>query len=403
VHGHVTDSQAGAAVDFYFEYGTTIAYGAQTSTTTDYGANGGDVSRLVDGLTPGTVYHYRVVAISGGETTHGDDRTFTTSAPPDRDGDGFPDSSDSCPDQPGVAQGPANAPGCPAPSNSDSDGDGFIDREDQCPNQAGKPQGPYNAAGCPPPPDDDADGYIGGDDFCPTESGGEGPGQRPGCPPPPDTDADGFRNHSQPGGDQCPDQPGPAANEFNRNRTGCPEADGDGDGLADHRDECPDERRAPWDGALTVDARGCLPFAVNFSIDKTRPPTIKEFLKTGYSGNLYVGYGGGPHIPNKPLVKMKGTMSVAKATAKKLKLESPVIDTSTDQSPKTAEDPEGGGRYAFWKFSPPRALKKKLSSLKRLNVTIVWVLTDAQGKKYTYKATAALGTKVKPKEPVPVQ
>lgn len=402
LHGTVTGSSAGAAVQYRFEYGPTDEYGSQTSTEWEYGGSGGDVSHLVGGLTQGTVYHYRVVAISGGETVYGGDRTFTTTAPSDRDGDGFPDNGDSCPDQPGGPQGQYNGPGCPAPG--DSDGDGYVDPEDNCPGQAGGPQGRFNATGCPPPPDDDGDGYIGIDDACPDRAGGpEGPGHPQGCPPPPDTDGDGFRNHGGAGGDQCPEQPGPAASEHNSGRTGCPEADGDGDGLPDHRDECPDEIPASWDADLPIDARGCLPFSVNFSIDKTRPPTIKEFLKDGYSGNLYVGYGGGPHIPGKPLVRMKATMAVARATARKLKLKSPVIDTSSDVSAKTSEDPEGGGRYAFWKFKPSAAVKKRLAKLKGLDVTIVWVLTDAEGKKYTYRTTADLGTKVRPKEPVLVK
>ena len=49
---------------------------------------------------------------------------------PDRDGDGVPNTSDRCPDQPG----PANTGGCP-----DTDTDGTADLDDQCPHMPGLP------------------------------------------------------------------------------------------------------------------------------------------------------------------------------------------------------------------------------------------------------------------------
>ena len=117
-------------------------------------------------------------------------------APADRDGDGFPDSSDQCPDAPGGSA----YNGCPPPSNRD--GDFYPDSSDPCP-----------------------DVFAGGN----------------GCPPPPDRDGDNFPDSS----DRCPDERG--ANE------GCPQsADRDGDGLLDMDDACPD--------TYGKQADGCQPF-----------------------------------------------------------------------------------------------------------------------------------------------
>ena len=59
--------------------------------------------------------------------------------PPDRDGDGKPDSEDACPDMPA-----ATADGCPLPAPGDRDGDGKPDGEDACPDVAAP-----TANGCP--------------------------------------------------------------------------------------------------------------------------------------------------------------------------------------------------------------------------------------------------------------
>jgi hypothetical protein len=69
---------------FLVEYGTSQAYGSATPTSPSIGSDGADhqVSEALSGLTPGTAYHYRVVAYGFGGTTHGADRTFETPAPP---------------------------------------------------------------------------------------------------------------------------------------------------------------------------------------------------------------------------------------------------------------------------------------------------------------------------------
>jgi phosphodiesterase/alkaline phosphatase D-like protein len=79
-----TINSGGAPTTFYFQYGATSSYGAQTPTRN---AGGGTADNSVSvglyGLTPGTVYHYRVVATNSSGTTTGSDQTFmTTLAPP---------------------------------------------------------------------------------------------------------------------------------------------------------------------------------------------------------------------------------------------------------------------------------------------------------------------------------
>jgi hypothetical protein len=72
---------------YRFEYGTTAAYGSQTTDQSVPGAADGDttdhaVSSALTGLAPSTTYHYRVVAVGPWGTTPGADKTFTTSAAP---------------------------------------------------------------------------------------------------------------------------------------------------------------------------------------------------------------------------------------------------------------------------------------------------------------------------------
>ncbi len=64
---------------YVFEYGTDTSYGSATpieSVGDDASDHG--VSGTLTGLTPGTTYHYRAVAINFSGTAHGEDLTFTT-------------------------------------------------------------------------------------------------------------------------------------------------------------------------------------------------------------------------------------------------------------------------------------------------------------------------------------
>lgn len=67
----------GLATTYHFEWGTTTAYGTSTSTIsagsglTDVLVNAG-----ITGLTAGTTYHFRLVAVNSDGTSNGDDITF---------------------------------------------------------------------------------------------------------------------------------------------------------------------------------------------------------------------------------------------------------------------------------------------------------------------------------------
>lgn len=72
------------ATSYRFEYGPSTSYGASAPLPEGEigaGSSGVKVSAHVQGLSPATVYHYRVVANSPGGTTLGPDLTFTTQPP----------------------------------------------------------------------------------------------------------------------------------------------------------------------------------------------------------------------------------------------------------------------------------------------------------------------------------
>ncbi len=119
-----------------------------------------------------------------------------------------------------VTLGRAKAKADPAPAvqaaNPDRDGDGFLNEVDECPDEVG-----IAPKGCPDR-DSDNDSFLDSIDVCPTV-----PGVAPdGCPPK-DRDLDGFLDAV----DTCPDEPGVAPD-------GCPLRDIDGDGILDKDDRC---------------------------------------------------------------------------------------------------------------------------------------------------------------------
>jgi hypothetical protein len=73
----------GTNTSYFFQYGTTIEYGSLTPVA-DAGAStkGVAVSAAIAGLQPITKYHYRIVAVNGGGSVVGRDRTFVTTAIP---------------------------------------------------------------------------------------------------------------------------------------------------------------------------------------------------------------------------------------------------------------------------------------------------------------------------------
>lgn len=70
----------GAKTTWTFQYGLSPSYGVQTfGGTAGPSGSSVDVSSPLEGLEPGTVYHYRLVASHGGATTaYGADATFMT-------------------------------------------------------------------------------------------------------------------------------------------------------------------------------------------------------------------------------------------------------------------------------------------------------------------------------------
>jgi hypothetical protein len=74
----------GRLTDYWFDYGTSAAYGSRTGKTSAGNATTTiGVSVGIGGLQAGKIYHYRIVGRSDAGTTVGADRTFTTSPPPD--------------------------------------------------------------------------------------------------------------------------------------------------------------------------------------------------------------------------------------------------------------------------------------------------------------------------------
>jgi hypothetical protein len=81
LYGYV--NAQGQATNYYFEYGTTTAYGTQ-SPLSPAGSSTSTVKidQAITGLQAATKYHYRLVAVGPGGTVAGGDRTFTTARIP---------------------------------------------------------------------------------------------------------------------------------------------------------------------------------------------------------------------------------------------------------------------------------------------------------------------------------
>jgi outer membrane protein OmpA-like peptidoglycan-associated protein len=116
----------------------------------------------------------------------------------DKDGDGIPDSTDVCPDDPEDKDGYQDEDGCP---DLDNDGDGVPDVNDSCPNDPEDKDDFQDEDGCPDR-DNDGDGVPDVTDKCPNDK----------------EDMDGFEDDD-----------------------GCPEDDNDGDGFPDATDKCPND------------------------------------------------------------------------------------------------------------------------------------------------------------------
>jgi hypothetical protein len=68
---------------YFFEFGTTAGYGAKTAVQPAESGNAGKaVAVAIGGLSPGTTYHFRLVATNPSGTDQGGDLTFTTAGVP---------------------------------------------------------------------------------------------------------------------------------------------------------------------------------------------------------------------------------------------------------------------------------------------------------------------------------
>lgn len=76
--------KGGSVTNCHFDFGTSQSYGSNLSCATSPGSVNADVAeaRAVSGLTPATIYHYRLVVTSNAGTVEGDDVEFTTASPP---------------------------------------------------------------------------------------------------------------------------------------------------------------------------------------------------------------------------------------------------------------------------------------------------------------------------------
>ena len=149
----------------------------------------------------------------------------------DRDGDGFKDDVDVCPDQPEDFDEFEDADGCP---ELDNDRDEILDRDDRCPNEPEDRDQFEDEDGCPDGDrfDRDGDEIVDEDDACPDDPEDLDQFKDPdGCPEP-DNDEDGILDVD----DLCPNDP-EDIDRF-KDRDGCPEIDNDNDRILDKDDHC---------------------------------------------------------------------------------------------------------------------------------------------------------------------
>jgi outer membrane protein OmpA-like peptidoglycan-associated protein len=152
----------------------------------------------------------------------------------DRDGDGYKDDVDQCPDDPEDFDDFEDEDGCPDPDN---DKDGILDDADKCPNEPETKNGYQDEDGCPDSTTNDRDGDKIPDDVdkCPDDPEDyDGFEDSDGCPDP-DNDKDGIKDIN----DACPNDP--EDKDGFEDSDGCPDPDNDHDRILDKDDKCPNE------------------------------------------------------------------------------------------------------------------------------------------------------------------
>jgi len=152
----------------------------------------------------------------------------------DRDGDGYKDDVDQCPDEPEDFDNFADEDGCPDPDN---DRDGILDVDDECPLVPEDRDGDADEDGCPEgnEGDRDGDGILDSVDECPDDpEDRDGFQDEEGCPDP-DNDQDGILDSD----DLCPNDPEDVDDW--EDEDGCPDPDNDSDRILDVDDACPND------------------------------------------------------------------------------------------------------------------------------------------------------------------
>jgi OmpA-OmpF porin, OOP family len=152
----------------------------------------------------------------------------------DRDGDGYKDDDDTCPDEPEDFDNFADEDGCPDPDN---DRDGILDIDDECELVPEDRDGDADDDGCPEgnEGDRDGDGILDDVDQCPDDpEDRDGFQDEDGCPDP-DNDQDNILDED----DLCPNDPEDRDNF--EDEDGCPDPDNDQDRILDVDDSCPND------------------------------------------------------------------------------------------------------------------------------------------------------------------
>ncbi|HTM22342.1 MAG TPA: hypothetical protein VL172_17600, partial [Kofleriaceae bacterium] len=149
----------------------------------------------------------------------------------DRDGDGFKDDVDSCPDSPEDFDEFEDQDGCP---ELDNDSDQVLDRDDKCPNEPEDRDQFEDEDGCPEGNrfDRDGDDILDQDDDCPDDPEDKDEFKdADGCP-----ELDNDDDHILDVDDLCPNDP-EDVDRF-KDVDGCPEIDNDNDRVLDTDDQC---------------------------------------------------------------------------------------------------------------------------------------------------------------------
>jgi outer membrane protein OmpA-like peptidoglycan-associated protein len=211
----------------------------------------------------------------------------------DRDGDGYKDDIDECPDKPEDYDTFADEDGCPDPDN---DRDGILDVNDQCPMVPEDRDGDADDDGCPEgnEGDRDGDGILDEADECPDDpEDKDGFEDEGGCPDP-DNDQDGILDSD----DLCPNEP--EDKDGFEDQDGCPDPDNDNDRILDVNDACPmdpetyngfeDEDGCPDRGSVVIEENQIvilekIYFETDSAVIKEKSTKILDAVAATLNGN----------------------------------------------------------------------------------------------------------------------